>query len=421
MFFKYCKFNQYLMKMKSFSILSLFVAVAAGATCIRTPKTVVIDGHRLAQTKHALAHGDTALQAALTHLQAQADSWLTQGPWSVTSKDAPPPGGSLHDYASQAPYFWPNPNTTDGCPYVNRDGQRNPEVDRYQDRKAVGKMFNATYVLSLAWYYTGKEEYATHAATILRTWFLDEKTAMAPNLNHAQIIPCANTGRSIGIIDFSQEYTNVLDAVSVLSTGAPSWTASDAAGFQTWNKQFLKWLTESDFGKAEAKAANNHGTFANMQIAALAFFTGNKTQARDTSKLLLQFIDKQIRADGFQPDEVARTRSWHYTNFNLGAMLRWAMVAKKVGIDAYSHRGPDGQSLFGAVNVTIAAAVGGAAKWPYEDLEFQRFAATDNVHAAALAGLSSAKAAVKSLQPPPGGDIFPLRPAPQQLDSIVTL
>ncbi|KAJ6788586.1 hypothetical protein PWT90_05345 [Aphanocladium album] len=408
--------------MKFYSILSALLAGSVGATSLpAVPKTVVIDGSQLAKTKHALLRGDAQLKAALSHLQAQADSWLNQGPWTVTAKDKPPPGGTIHDYASQAPYYWPNPNTSDGCPYINKDGQRNPEVDRYQDRKAVGKMFNSTYVLSLAWYYTGRPEYAAHAVKILRTWFLDPDTAMAPNLNHAQIIPCANTGRSIGIIDFSQEYTNVLDAVAILSTGAPGWSCSNAKAFKKWNREFLSWLTDSKFGKAEANAANNHGTFANMQIASLALFTGNKTLARDTSKLMLQFIDKQIREDGYMPDEVARTRSWHYTNFNLGAMLRWALVAKKVGIDAYSHKGPAGQSLFKAVNVTIAAALEGSTKWPYEDLEFQRFAGTDNIHAAALAGLAEAKSAIKGLQPPPGGDIFALRPAAQQLDSIVTL
>ncbi|KAK3185536.1 hypothetical protein K4F52_005634 [Lecanicillium sp. MT-2017a] len=244
---------------------------------------------------------------------------------------------------------------------------------------------------------------------------------MNPNLNHAQIIPCANTGRSIGIIDFSQEYTNVIDAAAILSSGDSGWTDSDHAAFLAWNTKFLAWLTDSAFGKKESQHPNNHGTFANMQIAALALVTGNVTLARDTSRLAAKFIDSQVGADGYLPQEVARTRSWHYTNFNLGAFLRWAAIAKKVGIDVYSHKGPQGQSLFRAVEVTIPAATGGASKWPYTDLEFARYAATDNIHASAIAGLCKAKHALGKLQAPPGGDIFPLRPAAQQLDSIVKL
>jgi hypothetical protein len=72
---------------------------------------------------------------------------------------------------------------------------------------------------------------------------------MNPNLNHAQIVPCANDGRSIGIIDFSQEYTNVLDAVAILSTGAPGWSRADMAAFKAWNRQFLVWLKDSPLEK----------------------------------------------------------------------------------------------------------------------------------------------------------------------------
>lgn len=386
-----------------------------------TPKTVVIDGDLLAATKQRLKHGDKGLDAALQHLKAQADSWLNQGPWTVTAKTKAPPNGTIHDYASQAPYWWPNPNSADGCPYIQKDGQRNPEVDQYQDRLGVGKMFNSTYVLSLAWYYTQDPKYSRHAATILRTWFLDEATKMNPNLDHAQIIPCANSGRAIGIIDFSQEYTNVLDAVAILNTGAPGWTKCDAENFQDWNVQFLAWLYESPFGKSEAGQSNNHGTFANMQISALALFTGNKTLAAQVCNKAKTFIDKQITANGSEPEELARTRSWHYSHFNLGAHLRWAQVAKKVGLDLYKYKGPAGQSLFKAVNFLIPAAVGGQSKWPYEELEFKRYAATDNIHAATVAGLCQAKRVDGKLEAPPGGDIFALRPAPQQLDSIVTL
>lgn len=400
------------------------LALAVTATCsIITPDTITIDGWRLALAKERLLSGSSPTHtSALSHLTAQADYWLTQGPWTVTSKTKMPPGGDVHDYASQAPYYWPNPNTANGCPYVNRDGERNPEVDQYTDRLGVGKMFNSSYVLTLAWYYTGKDEYALHASDILRTWFVTPATAMNPNLNHAQIIPCANTGRAIGIIDFSQEYTNVIDAVSILSSAkAPGWTDEDDKVFRAWNEQFLTWLAESPFGVQEAKQSNNHGTFANMQITALAKYLGNDTLARSTAEKQKTFIDNQITANGSMPMEIARTRSWHYTNFNMGAHLRWAMVANKMGLDMYRYKGSKGQNLFQAVNITLDAAVNGQEDWPYEDLEFTRYAATDNVHAAAQAGLCGAQRAAKHLQVPPGGDIFVLRPAPQQLDSIVTL
>ncbi|WP_435854610.1 hypothetical protein [Streptomyces longwoodensis] len=60
----------------------------------------------------------------------------------------------------------------------------------------------------------------------------------------------------------------------------------------------------------------------------------------------------------------------------------------------------------------------GATAWPHPELEFHRYAATDVVHAAADAGDPRARKALASLEAPPGGDLWLLRPAPEQLDSI---
>ncbi|MEV6794256.1 alginate lyase family protein [Streptomyces sp. NPDC051320] len=388
----------------------------------KVPRTSVIDGRRLQQARIRLDHGDPELRRAVTSLTAAADSWLGQGPWTVTDKPQPAPGGDPHDYLSQAPYWWPSqPKTASnpwGCPYVQRDGERNPEVDTGTDRPDIGKVFNSVTTLSLAWYYTGRKAYAEHAAEILRTWFVAPATRMNPNLDHGQFIPCKYDGRAIGIIDFSQQFTSVLDAIAVLDTGAPGWTRSDRTGMSNWNKDFLGWLVNSDFGKQESAAENNHGTFMDMQVAGLALATGDKALAR---KVVLDArakrIDPQIAADGTQPQELARTRSWHYSTFDLVAYTRLAAIGSHVGVDLWAYRGPQGQSLFKAVDYLLPAATGAAA-WPYPELEFYRYAASDIVHAAADAGDGRARAAVPELQAPPGGDLWALRPAAEQLDSI---
>ncbi|MEV7400864.1 alginate lyase family protein [Streptomyces sp. NPDC091267] len=398
-------------------------AAAHGHRALRpVPQTVVIDGHRLQQTKARLDHGDPALRAAVRTLTAGADGWLGQGPWTVVDKPAPAPGGDPHDYLSQAPYWWPSqPKTADnprGCPYVQRDGERNPEVDTGTDRPDIGKVFNSVTTLSLAWYYTGHKQYAEHASDILRTWFLDPATRMNPNLDHGQFIPCKYDGRAIGIIDFSQQYTSVLDAVALLDTGAPGWTRSDRTAMRSWNTSFLDWLVNSDFGKQETAAENNHGTFQDMQIAALALATGDGELARRTvldARALR--IDPQIAGDGTHPQELARTRSWHYSTFDLVAYTRLAAIGRQVGVDLWAYEGPQGQSLFKAVDYLLPAATGESA-WPHPELEFHRYAASDIVHAAADAGDAQARAAVGLLETPPGGDLWALRPAAEQLDSI---
>ncbi|CDR05081.1 alginate lyase family protein [Streptomyces iranensis] len=399
---------------------------AQGAERVRhsgpVPRTVVLDGPRLSLTKLKLQLGDRNLRRTVRDLTTQADQWMKQGPWTVTDKDQVPPSGDKHDYFSQAPYWWPSqPKTEDnpyGCPYVQKDGQRNPDVDKMTDRPEVGKVFESAYELSLAWYYTGKRAYAEHAADILRTWFITPETRMNPNLNHAQFIPCMYDGRSIGIIDFSQAFTSLLDAAALLDTGAPGWSNSDHAGFRTWNKQFLDWLVNSDFGKEEGAAENNHGTFYDMQVAAIATAVGDRDRARQVLRdARTKRIDTQIAADGTQPQELERTRSFHYSTFNLVAYTRMAAIGKHVGVDLWHYTGPGGANLFKAVDVLLPAATG-TAPWPYPELDFRAYAASDIVHAAADAGDRKARAALPKLQTPPGGDLWALRPAVEQLDSI---
>ncbi|MFI6660756.1 alginate lyase family protein [Streptomyces sp. NPDC050523] len=388
----------------------------------RVPDTAVLDGARLQQTKLRLDRGDPQLRRVVRTLTARADAWLDQGPWTVVDKPKPAPGGDVHDYLSQAPYWWPTTAPTAGnpwgCPYVQRDGQRNPEVDSGTDRQDVEKVFDSSYDLSLAWYYTGKRQYAEKAAQVLRTWFLDSATRMNPNLDHAQFIPCKYDGRAIGIIDFSQSYTSVVDALAVLGSGAPGWTKADRSGMTQWNTDFLGWLKNSDFGRQEGAAANNHGTFYDMQLAALAYVTGDRALARRTVlDARARRIDPQIAGDGSQPQELARTRSWHYSTFDLVAYTRLAAIGRHVGVDLWGYQGPDGQGLFKAVDFLLPAATG-AGSWTYPELEFHRFAASDVVHAAADAGDKAARKAVPQLEAPPGGDLWALRPAAEQLDSI---
>ncbi|MFE2098990.1 alginate lyase family protein [Streptomyces sp. NPDC059468] len=387
----------------------------------KAPRTAVLDGARLQQARSRADH-DPRLRRALEDLTARADAWLGQGPWTVVDKPRPAPGGDVHEYLSQAPYWWPTTTPTAGnpwgCPYVQRDGRRNPEVDSGTDRQDVEKVFDSAYELSLAWYYTGRRSYAEKAGQILRTWFLAPATRMNPDLDHAQFIPCKYDGRAIGIIDFSQSYTSVLDAQAILATGAPGWSAGDRTAMGKWNTDFLGWLKNSDFGRQEGAAANNHGTFYDMQLAALAYATGDTDLARRTVlDARAKRIAPQIAADGGQPQELARTRSWHYSVFDLVAYTRLAAIGRHVGVNLWSYRGPDGQSLFKAVDYLLPAATGAAA-WPHPELEFSRYAASDVVHAAADAGDAAAKAAVSELQAPPGGDLWALRPAAEQLDSI---
>ncbi|WP_225729151.1 MULTISPECIES: alginate lyase family protein [unclassified Nocardia] len=401
---------------------TVFPPNAAALPDLPVPNTVVLDGQRLAAARTAVQAGDPAALTALANLTAMADKYVNQGPWTVVAKDYLPPSGDKHDYVSLAPYYWPTADKTadnpNGCPYENRDGQRNPDVDAIPDKPAHGKMFDAVYSLTLAWYYTGNIAYADRAILDLRTWFLDPATRMNPNLNFAQGVPCMFDGQGIGIIDFSQQFTDLMDATAILDAGAPGWNPLDRIGMTLWYRQFLDWLRTSPNGRAEAAADNNHGSFFDMQAAGLALAGGMPQLAADiVAAARNSRIDGQLAADGTQPRELTRTRSWHYSTFNLLALTRLAMIGRHVGVDLWDYRNPNGGSIFGSVDYTIPAATG-TGKWPYDDLEFKPFAANEVIHAAADAGDTAAQAALPGLSEQPRGDMWILRPAPEQLDSI---
>ncbi|WOO78578.1 uncharacterized protein LOC62_02G002123 [Vanrija pseudolonga] len=412
------------------------------------PPTVVLDGNRLLATKKEVigltlkcnngngngnGNGNCknkpdpkGLVPELSHLVSQANSWLPRGPWTVTAKTMDVPGGTKNDYASQAPYWWAsnwqNPSTGNKCPYIQRDGIRNPEVDNYTDRLDGVRMMTASYQLALAWWYTEDAKYRQKAGEVLREWFVKPETAMTPNLAHAQIIPCKNNGRAIGIIDFSQQYTAVLDAAAILGTKKDAaWSQADEDAFKAWNAAYLTWLTDSAFGKEELAAKNNHGTFAGMQIAGIASFLGKYDLARQALNDQLPRMDLYISANGSQPLETIRPTSFHYSTFTLIAYTRMALIGanKKVNVDVWGHKTPNGAGIAKAIEYIIPAAVDGQSKWPHQETHFDRFAAYDIVNYAADQGLQAAKAAVSKLEQPPGGGLWQLRPAPEQLDSIV--
>ena len=314
-------------------------------------------------------HELTALRRAIAELQRNANAALADGTFSVTRKRQPAPSGDPHDYMSLGPYSWPNPDTADGLPYVNRDGQHNPEADdrdRYDGRSLTG-MVSAVERLALASYLTDSQAYAGQAALLLRTWFLDPATRMNPNLRYAQIRPGRPDVRSgTGIID-SPEFMRIVDAVGLLQ-GSGAWTSADMVGLQEWFREFVDWLRTSPDGKAEERATNNHGSWYDAQLADFAIFIGNdELAAQVISASAARRLFPQVAPDGRQPHELARTRSLSYSAFNLKALCILATIGDRLGIDLWHAQRDDGTGINVALGFLIPF-IDGTAAWPYQQI-----------------------------------------------------
>jgi hypothetical protein len=331
------------------------------------PEVFLMNGQDLARTKTAIAHKDPKLISALAHLLKQAESALNDGPFTVMNKTVTPPSGDKHDYMSLGIYWWPNPQTKDGLPYIRRDGQRNPlsESDG-SDSARMGKMIRAVDTLTLAYYFTDGEKYAARAAFLLRTWFLNTNTRMSPHLKYGQAIPGRVEGRGIGIID-TVRLLAVVDATGLLK-GSESWTDNDHQALKQWFEAYLKWLQTSKHGRDESRASNNHGTWYDVQVACFALFVDDrKTARRILGSAGERRISRQIGPDGRQKHELARPKSFDYSIYNLNAMFRLARLGEHVGVDLWHFKVKENASIRAALDY-LAPYADAEKEWPHKQI-----------------------------------------------------
>ena len=350
--------------------LVVVLLIAVGAAPASAPQqlgadALLIDLGYVTSVRARLEKNEPQLRSALEALEQDAKAALALTPPSVMDKGVTPPSGDKHDYMSQAPYWWPDPTKPDGKPYVQRDGERNPELKRISDHDNFGRVMGAVSTLGLAYRLTGREAYASQAAQLARVWFLNPATRMNPHLRFGQGIPGITDGRGIGII----ETTGLPDLLDGVIAIAPStaWTVADQAGLDTWMRDYLTWLLESPHGQAEAKNGNNHETWYDVQVAALAMFTRQPAIARRTLEGARQRIARQIEPDGRQLRELSRTRAWHYSAYNLTAFFNLATLGERVGVDLWTYRSADGRSLRKALDFLVPFA-SGERPWPYPEL-----------------------------------------------------
>src|SRR5258705_7934195 len=120
--------------------LLLFSVLSAGGTDSRpnvgVPRVFLLDADYLHANRQRIHDGDKSFAPALAELERDAKSALSAGPFSVVEKTNVPPSGDKHDYMSIGPYFWPDPASSNGLPYIRHDVRRNP-ANRTSNRREL--------------------------------------------------------------------------------------------------------------------------------------------------------------------------------------------------------------------------------------------------------------------------------------------
>lgn len=294
-----------------------------------------------------------------------AEALSRTAPCTIVSVRNPRSAGGAHDFSSEADYWWPDPDRPGG-PYRQRDGLSNP--DNFTAHRAllldfsetVGTLAAAALVCREA---EQRQRYADAALAHLYAWFVQPATRMNPSLLYSQAIGGMCTGRAIGVID-TLHLAEV--ALAVQRLGEAGLIHADALlPLRVWFASYLDWLNTHPYGVEEREWPNNHGTCWALQAAAFARFTGNEAVLADCRRRLFEvLLPGQMAADGSFPQELARTKPYGYSIFNLDVMCALGVLLRTPGDDLLHRALDDGRSLLKGVSF-LAPYLISKSSWPY--------------------------------------------------------
>lgn len=296
------------------------------------PYILNIDHLRLIDS---LKNENPVLNKAYEDLIKGADSLLTVSfsyvPEKNESKIAP--SGDPHDYMSLHRYSYYNPET--GIYDIIKDGQTNPEFYDY-DKPKLEKISYSVYALSLAYFYTGKENYAKKASGELKNWFLNPNTRMNPNMKYSSYRPGVHEEPGGAGIVGGLDFINLIEAANLIY-GSPHWTPDLHYELKEWFFEFYDWMHHKY--SPDAYGGTNVSTWLDVQRTIYLLFTEQEDKLNSSSRILpvSKRLEDQIEADGLQPYESSRRIPQHYVYFNLKAYMMLSVLRK----NHFNRKGQD--------------------------------------------------------------------------------
>ena len=361
--------------------MSISVAVCLHAADV--PRTLVSE-NEIDPIRSAIIRKEAWTLDPVRRLRAEADKRLKEGPWTVTAER--PQGVELdpHDYYSEAPYWWPNPDNP-RAPYIRKDGQVNP-AHFVANKSALNAMADAVFTLGTAAYLLDEPRDAQRAARDIQVWFINPKTRMNPQMDYGQAIRNVNNGRGAGIID-GRALIRAIQGMELLAASG-MWDAKDQLAVHKWFDEYLHWLTHSKNADDVKRAGNNYASWWTAQTAAVASFLENRAEQQAAFNYYReQIFPRQIKADGSAPREEMRTRPLLYSGFNLEAFATICRIGQVHGVDLWSVRAKSGATIETVIDY-LEPFLADPRKWSKEQMsEFPR----DGFYFLAFAGMGLKK------------------------------
>jgi len=319
----------------------LFIPVVGNSA---TARTFIYNLDYLQVSKQAWQDGELWAVEAVSPLIKIAEADMTSGLYSVTKTFhlIPVPNATPNDFISIGAYYWPNPNTQNGLPYVKRPGHVNP--DAAGSLSELNPLSEAVNRLGLSYFFTGNEKYARRAGQLVRAFFINRNTKMNPNTEFGKIIPgVSNTGGFV-VAGIGNAFRSLYEGLGLIES-SKYWREEDKRHMQTWSKKFLNWMETTPKGQKEFRAKGNHGSNYDMIATLLSMYVDDTLQATRHVRNYMNRIPKQFATDGMQPFEMHAVNNLMYSVYNLGVAANIANLGEKLGLDVWDVRGSGGGGM----------------------------------------------------------------------------
>ena len=281
-----------------------------------------------AQSLHPAGPSPHPDVAAIDHdrVLTAAHSYLEQPPVPITALRSRRSPGEPQDFFSESDEWLPNPDSPT-APYIHSNRDLNPDAFTAHTEALINlslyvPALTAAFLLTRTTQPDLARQFADHAVSHLRAWFINPSTLMKPELLYAQLIPGPplsnpSPSRFQGIIEAIQ-LVEVAQSIPFLESSS-ALSSKDLEAIHSWFAAYLDWLTTSRLAGLARDQKDHHGTSWLLQAAAFTSLTVKDDAALTTLRHHFRSVTlrAEIVADGSFPHELATPNPYRNSLFNL--------------------------------------------------------------------------------------------------------